>query len=247
MAVNKYFQSGITSTSAGAQSLYSRMIKDSMKINGFDVYYLPRTSVNISEVFGEDPLSKFDHAIKIEMHMDNVKGFDGDGSFLSRFGVEINDTCNFQVHKERWMEEISARGISALPNRPTEGDMLFFPLSSTLFEIKKVVSTNPFYQLGKLYVWNLECETVQYSSERINTGVPEIDSNPYLFNLAAEEYGLDSTDGLDLLSEDGTALISDAYDLAILDKGSQNGMFQTKATPVLDWNETNPFGEPPSL
>jgi hypothetical protein len=67
-------------------------------------------------------------------------------------------------------------GQTIIPSRPNEGDLLYFPLTGGLFEIKFVQHQDPFYQLGKLYIYKLEVELFQYSSEAIDTGDSDIDA-----------------------------------------------------------------------
>jgi hypothetical protein len=243
MSVNKYFQSGVPTQYTPTQRMYERLIIQSIQVNGSNVYYMPRQWVDVDEVFTEDALAQFPWAIQIEMYLDNAQGFEGNGSFMSKFGIEIQDTCTFVVAKSRWDKEVGRSGNAVLTNRPTEGDLIYFPLSSTMFEIKKVTSNAPFYQLGKLFVYKIDCEVFRYSSERLNTGIPDIDNNPYMISQVAEDYILLETDGTGLLLMDGTSLTLQGYDLSITSPGSQNDVFQSEADVVIDWSETNPFAE----
>ena len=63
-----------------------------------------------------------------------------------------------------------------LSSRPREGDVIFFPLGSRLFEVKFVEHEEPFYQLGKNYVYQLKCELFEYEDEVFDTDIEEIDS-----------------------------------------------------------------------
>ena len=131
--------------------------------------YIPRTIVNKDELFGEDTISKFEGGTQIEMYVESVDGFEGDGDFISKFGLEIRDSISLVVSKKRFVQEI-ANG------RPLEGDLIYFPLTKGLFEIKFVEHENPFYQLGKLYTYKLSCELFQYSQEDLNTGWSDVDT-----------------------------------------------------------------------
>ena len=64
---------------------------------GHEVYYMPRSLVAKSNVFGEDLISKFEEAYPIEMYIKNVEGFEGEGDFLSKFNVEVRDQITFTV------------------------------------------------------------------------------------------------------------------------------------------------------
>ena len=79
------------------------------------------------------------------------------------------------VARKRWQQAVAQYGQTILPNRPAEGDLLYFPLTGGLFEIKFVQHQNPFYQIGKLYTYKLDIELFQYASERIDTGYNVID------------------------------------------------------------------------
>jgi len=59
--------------------------------------------------------------------------------------------------------------------RPREGDLIYFPLGQRLFEVKFVEHEQPFYQLGKLYTYELKCELFEYEDEVLDTSIDEID------------------------------------------------------------------------
>ena len=133
------------------------------------MFYIPRTLVSKDEILGEDRLSEFKNAYPIEMYFENVDGFGGNGAFMSKFGLMIEQSATLVVARKRWQQAVSRYGQSILPNRPAEGDLLYFPLTGGLFEIKFVQHQNPFYQIGKLYTYKLDIELFQYASERIDT------------------------------------------------------------------------------
>ena len=66
--------------------------------------------------------------------------------------------------------------IVPVTNRPKEGDLVYFPLGQRLFEVKFVEHEDPFYQLGKNYVYQLKCELFEYEDEVIDTSIDAIDS-----------------------------------------------------------------------
>ena len=171
MARNVYFSHG----TKNEQFLVEDLIVESLSIYGQDFYYIPRTLVGKDEILGEDRLSEFKSAYPIEMYMENVTGFEGQGAFIQKFGLMMEQTATLTVARRRWEQLIGRFGQTILPNRPCEGDLLYFPLSKGLFEIKFVKHQDPFYQLGRLYVYTLEVELFQYSSEHMDTGVKEID------------------------------------------------------------------------
>ena len=171
MATNPYFTQG----TAPEQNLIEDLIIESLKIYGKDLYYIPRTLVSKDNVFGEDRLSKFQNAYPIEMYFDNIDSFAGQGAMIQKFGLMMEQSATLTVARKRWETLIGSQGTTILPNRPCEGDLLYYPLTKGLFEIKFVTHQEPFYQLGKLYVYKLQVELFQYSSEKMDTGIPEID------------------------------------------------------------------------
>lgn len=225
--------------------LHEDLIIECIKIYGFDVYYMPRQTVNRDWILGEDPLNKFKDAYPIEVYLEDVLGFGG-GELLSKFGVELRDTANFLMARRRWDELIGRKGTSVLPGRPAEGDLLYFPLTQALFQIKLVEATNPFFQVGKLYVYKLQCELYQYSNEEIDTGVKEIDNLTDLLHENVLDYQLKLEDGLGSLNLETNTdafMLLETYNLGDIDKGATNDHFDDEANAVLDFTEKNPFGE----
>lgn len=171
MATNPYFTHG----TAREQDLVETMTIEALKMYGNDVQYIPRSLASKDEILGEDRLSRFQHAYPIEMYFENVDNFGGQGSFIQKVGLMIEQTATLVVARKRWEQLIGVHGTTTIPTRPNEGDLIYFPLTGGLFEIKFVEHKDPFYQLGKLYVYKLQIELFQYASERLETDVPEID------------------------------------------------------------------------
>ena len=244
MSTNFYFQSGIPGGRSSEQNLIEDLMIECLKIYGFDTFYIPRAAVAEDDILGEDALNKYDSAYALEMYMQNVTGFEGDGDLMSKFGVEIRDTATFLVSRRRWDEVIARSGDAVLTTRPAEGDIIYFPLTKAYFEIKFVESTDPFFQVGKLYVYKLQCELMQFSSERFNTGVSEIDDIAAGKSLDMNEYNvlLESGDRFLLEYYSPSSLILQNYTMEDIIPNSQNESF-TGEISVLDFSETNPFGE----
>lgn len=242
--INHYFQAGIPGGRSSEQLLMEDLIIECMKIYGFETYYIPRQSVNEDDILGEDPLNNFVSAYPLEMYLQNTMGFEGDGDLMTKFGVEIRDTATFLVARRRWDEVIARSGIAQLTTRPAEGDIIYFPLTQAYFEIRRVESKDPFFQVGKLYVYKLECELLQYSSERFNTGVTDIDGNAVDKSLDVNEFNILVESGDRILLEYYTpsAIISESYVLNTILPNVQNEDFSNNID-VLDFTEVNPFGE----
>ena len=171
MPRNVYFSQG----TANEQYLLEDIIVESMQIYGQDFYYIPRVLVAKDNILGEDRLSEFKQAYGIEMYLETNQGFEGQGAFIEKFGLMMEQSATLTVSRRRWEQLVGRFGQTQLPNRPCEGDLLYFPLTKGLFEIKFVQHQDPFYQLGKLYVYRLNVELFQYASEHIDTGYKDID------------------------------------------------------------------------
>lgn len=168
---NVYFTHG----THNEQYLLEDLIIESISIWGQEFLYIPRILVAKDEILGEDRLSKFENAFPIDMYLENVDGFEGQGAFIQKFGLMMEQSATLTVARRTWERVVGKHNGSILPNRPSEGDLLYFPLTKGLFEIKFVEHQDPFYQLKKLYVYRLQVELFQYASERLDTGNKEID------------------------------------------------------------------------
>lgn len=244
MPTNFYFQAGVPGGRSSEQLLMEDLIIECLKIYGFDTYYISRQSSNEDLILGEDTLNNFTSAYPLEMYMQNVTGFEGDGDLMTKFGVEIRDTVTFLVSRRRWDEVIARSGIAQLTTRPAEGDIIYFPLTKSYFEIRRVEAKDPFFQVGKLYVYKLQCELLQYSSERFDTGVTEIDDIADEKSLDVNEFNILLETGSRVLLEYYTpsAIISESYSLNTILPNIQNEDF-SRNIDILDFTEVNPFGE----
>ena len=169
MATNPFFKQNIKKVSS---SVVEDLTIESIKIHGMDMIYIPRVLVKEDTLFGEDIASKFTDGNKIEMYIESADGFGGEGDQQTQFGFELRDTIELVVSKKRFKEVFA---YDEVVNRPREGDVIYFPLSKGLFEIKFVEHENPFYQLGKNYTYKLSCELFRYSSEILDTGFDDVD------------------------------------------------------------------------
>lgn len=158
-------------------TLIQSLITEAINIHGVDFMYIPRIFVSKDNLLGEDRLSKFENAYPIIMYMeDSAGGFQGQGAFASKFGLTMEQSATLMLSRTTWANSVATYGTTILPNRPAEGDLLYFPMTGGLFEIMFVQHQDAFYQAGQLYTYKLTVELFRYSSEEINTGVPSIDS-----------------------------------------------------------------------
>lgn len=155
------------------QNLYEDIVIESLKIYGQDVYYLPRETVFEDRVFGDEVPARYSNSYKIEMYIDNVEGFDGEGDLFTRFGVEIRDEATFVVSRRRWSQVVSGDN-QITTDRPREGDLIYLTLSNSMFQITHVEHEMPFYQLSNLPVYKCRAQLFDYNSEDFDTGVDTI-------------------------------------------------------------------------
>ena len=167
MARNTYFSQG----SVGEKDLYEDMVVEALSIYGQDVYYIPREIISEDDILNSTIESKFNDAYLVEMYIENTEGFDGDGDLLGKFGIEIRDQVTLILARRSFAR--ATRGSNLI--RPREGDLIYLPLSKSLFELKFVEHEQPFYQLNNLTVYKLSCELFEYSGEDIDTGLDLID------------------------------------------------------------------------
>ena len=177
MALNPFFLQG----SPGEQNLMQSLIDEQLKIYGVEVTYIPRKVVNRSTVFNDLERSKFDDNFLLEAYVETWDGYGGQGDIMTKFGMTLKDELTLNISRERF-EDFIAPFMEAMPDdeividtRPREGDLIFFPLGNRLFEVKFVEHEDPFYQLGKNYVYKLQCELFEYEDDVIDTGIEEID------------------------------------------------------------------------
>ena len=178
MATNLYFQNFPANQITSEQLLVEDLVIESLGINGMDVYYMPRSSRDsVDMLYGEDTLKTYTSAYPLEMYLENVTGMEGEGDFMSKFGLEIRDEVTLLVSRRRF-------GFTVNQTRPLEGDLIYIPLFQNFFEIIFVEHENNqamFYTLGRgrggnVYVYALKLKQFVFSNEIIETGISEIDN-----------------------------------------------------------------------
>ena len=186
MALNPFFLQG----SPGEQSLVQDLVNEHLRMFGIEVYYIPRKQLKTDNIIREVQSSKFDDNFIIEAYLNNSDGYSPGNDIMSKFGITLKNELSLIISRERFEEFISPflssiiageRNYSpgeslVFSTRPKEGDLIYFPLGERIFEIKHVEFENPFYQLGKNYVYELKCELFEYEDEEISTGIDEIES-----------------------------------------------------------------------
>jgi len=182
MALNPFFLKGTSSE----QRLVQDLINEHLRMHGIEVVYIPRKFVNKKTIIEEVQTSRFDDNFAIEAYVNTYDGYSGAGDILTKFGMSLRDELLITISKERFedfispflgaLDDGSGEGEIVLSTRPREGDLVYFPLGQRLFEVKFVEHEQPFYQLGKNYVYELKCELFEYEDEIIDTSIEEIDT-----------------------------------------------------------------------
>jgi len=167
MALNPFFLQG----SQSEQRLVQDLINEQLKIYGVEVTYIPRKFVRKQTIIKEVQSSTFDDNFLLEAYVNTYEGYGGQGDIMTKFGVSLRDELTLTISKERFEDD-----DYELSTRPREGDIIFFPLGQRLFEVKFVEHEQPFYQLGKNYVYQLKCELFEYEDEVFDTDIDEIDT-----------------------------------------------------------------------
>ena len=168
----------------GEQNLAQDLADEQIKLFGTDIYYLPRTILK-DNTLDDVIYSKYQDQFQVEMLLQNVEGFGEQSEFISKFGIRITDEVKFIVSTRRWAQsETQYTPTLTVPGRPNEGDLLYFPLTTDIYEIKFVERETPFYQFGKVQFFIITAEIYELGNDLIDTGVAEIDEIETLFSSA---------------------------------------------------------------
>ena len=227
--------------SAQEQKFMENLIVESIEIYGQNIYYLPRTYVNKDTILNEVESSEFNQALQVRAYVNNVEGWEGQGELLSKFGIRIEDKTTFIFSRKKFEEKVDDNATLNVEGRPNEGDLIWFPITRHLFEIKFVEVERPFYQLGKGFVWECQCELFEYSDEEIDTGVAEIDAIETAFANAIKLIMDPGGTGDFTVGEDVVGDLYLATATATIDSGAVN------AITVTDGGENYNSALPPSV
>ena len=241
MALNPFFLQG----TASEQRLIQDLVNEQMKMYGLEVTYIPRKFVRRQTIIEEIQSSRFDDNFAIEAYVNTYDGYGGAGDVLTKFGMSLRDELTLTISKERF-EDFIAPFMSGLddgtedsemisPTRPREGDLVYFPLGQRLFEVKFVEHEDPFYQLGKNYVYQLKCELFEYEDEILDTTIEEIDTQ-------VEEEGYITT--LQLIGVGRTATASVSLDTGYVRQIFLNNDGSGYTSDPLVAISTSPTGQP---
>lgn len=206
------------------QDFFDEIIKDSIYDMGLEVKYLP-TRATEDVIFGENDGIHYDTTYDLDMALENKETFDNSEDMLEKFGLDVRQTFQFTVSITSFQETVTAAEPAI--TRPREGDLIFTTLDTSLYEITKVREYEQYFRWGKLFTYNITCELFRYSGQIFDTGVAAIDA--YRPKFTTEDLGS---------PEQGSP-----YDLTMIDRNADNEDFSTEAADILDFDETNPFGD----
>jgi hypothetical protein len=169
---------------SGEQGLVQDLVDEQIKLFGSDVYYIPKIVLQDSTL-DEVRYTKYQEQFQIEMLLQNVTGFGDNAEFISKFGLKITDEIIFRVSSRRWDQEVAEHSPNlTVDSRPNEGDLLYFPLTKDIYEIKFVGKEEPFFQFGKIQFYAITAEIYEVGSDDFDTGITEIDAVEQLFDNA---------------------------------------------------------------
>ena len=187
MPTNLYFNNY---NSNAEQRVIEDLIVESIKIMGFEAFYLPNDNdIARDLLYGEDPIKKFQSAYPLEMYLSSDPlDYQGQQEFFSKFGLEIKDSVNVMLSKRSFAQRVP----QTIMTRPREGDLVYVPFlngTGELYEITFAEQSKDFHMLGRKqpYFYELKLEKFKYSQEVIDTGTEEIDEiveqNAYTIKL----------------------------------------------------------------
>lgn len=247
-----YFQNYTTKTE---QDLLESLVVESISIYGIDCYYIPRQYNNYDQLYGTDTQSTYTNFWQIAIYMNTPLGFTGDREFMSKFaGLEIRDQLRFSIPRYTFDQVIAGDSLfPPLPlnesqefgsNRPREGDLIFFPFNRKLFQIKFVNKTEMFWQLGKLYTWEVTTELFEYSNETIQTGIPDIDRIMKVGNFDMLQFQLTDLNGTPILLDPYSDYwLVDQYAKQNIQITEDNAEIEKEANTLISWEagDLDPF------
>lgn len=185
------FFSNVTGYS-GENSLVDSLVVEQIKLYGLDVMYMPRKMVNFDKLTNEATKSVFEVALSIPVYIKSYSGYNNGMEMLTKFGVRASDELTMVMSKSQFLtfyspfiksyyQSINGNTepldnlIGQTDYRPKEGDLVYFPFDGGLFEIKYVKPDGEFFQFGENYVYEMTLERFEYSGEKFDTSIDEID------------------------------------------------------------------------
>ena len=226
---NTYFSHG----THAEKRLYEDLIIEQLKVFGNDVYYMPREEISRDDILGNTN-DKFTDAYSIEMYVEDVNGFAGQGDLIGKFGLEVRDELTFVVSRRQFEILVDNTSNTLSIDRPREGDIIWMPLFKKFWQIDFVEDEDPMYQINDLPIFKLKCSVWEYESQSVETGVTDIDSRldkdtmDLLINQISLESGTTSSGSL--LSEnivgDVEAVLTEAGEFLVDETDGDNILYE---------------------
>ena len=189
---NTFFSS--TTGYSGETNLVDDLVREQIKMYGVDMLYMPRYMVNLDRLLHEATKSVFELALPMPLYIKSFSGYDNSMEMLTKFGVRAADELTLVMSRSEWSayyapfvkgyyndkdEKPPEEELNPLTGqtarRPKEGDLIFNPFDDSIFEIKYVQFDQPFFMLGKGYIFELQCEKFEFSGEEFSTGLDKVD------------------------------------------------------------------------
>lgn len=172
------------------QQLHDSLVSEAIQMKSPDMYYVRREFVNIDKILGEDPESKFTKSWKFAAYVDSYANYDGQRDLYSKFGISSDDEMTLVVNPRLFARQVDG-GI------PILGDLIYFPLDKSLFEITWV-EADPFYQFGDRPQRKINLVKFTYSGEEL---APEMQRNEGINYGLEDELDLEPIRNLDGLAD----------------------------------------------
>lgn len=224
----------------GEQTLYEDLIIESISIYGVDMLYVPKHASSFDRLYLEDDTAKFETSYPIDVYVKSYEGFEGDGNFMSKFGLEIKDQITFTIARRTFANDIGTKEAIV---RPREGDLFYYPLDKKLFEIKYTESKAFHYKFGALQIYEVYCELYQYSDETFNTGDIDIDKVQPRETTNIIDFALKDESGNWLVDQSNNVIVDQTYTPAEIDPFADNIQLAIEANGIVDFTTDNPFAE----
>jgi hypothetical protein len=154
------------------QTFARLMVSEAVQARGTEMFYIRRESVNYDTLFGEDLQAKFEKAYRVAMYIQNFESYEGQQSFFSKFGMQVNDELTCIISPELFRVQCDGE-------RAKEGDLIYFPTNKALFEIIWVEPNAAFFQVGQESQYRITAQKFIYSGEKLN---PSFDAKDFLFD-----------------------------------------------------------------
>lgn len=168
MPVSPYFNN---TSHPGQQKLTEDLITEAIQLRGVDAYYIPRETIDDIAMFNEAEKNRFAVAKSVELYVENITNFNGQGDIFSKFGgFTFEDRATLVYSANRFKEE-----LVGFREEPKPGDLIYIEFADVLFEVQKRLEDEDWRQWGRNYVYRLEVSKFKYGHEEFSTGIDDID------------------------------------------------------------------------